>query len=76
LSNDYNKIYNNGTIGLNVSYSNLIAIGPGFGLVGSGASLTGWILIIFLLIIVIFAMPFVRRKGYFQVKNHLSLFLN
>lgn len=37
------------------------------GWVGNGASPTGWILVIVLAIMITFAMPFVRRNGYFQV---------
>ena len=37
------------------------------GWVGAGASPTGWILVLVLIIMITFAMPFVRRNGYFQV---------
>ena len=45
----------------------LFSINYGHGLVGGCAPITGWILLIILLIMTFFAMPFIRRKGFFQV---------
>lgn len=51
-----------------------------FGWVGSSAAPTGWILLLILCIMVFFALPFIRRKGYFQVRfkwllSWLTIFL-
>jgi hypothetical protein len=45
----------------------LFWIQSGVGWVGAGAAPTGWILLVVLCIMVFFAMPFIRRNGYFQV---------
>jgi len=45
----------------------LFGTASGIGWVGPSAMLTGWIILIVLCIMVFFAMPFIRRKGYFQV---------
>ncbi len=46
----------------------------GLGLAGPIAMPTGWILLLILCVMVFFAMPFIRRKGYFQVKLHPFFF--
>jgi len=41
---------------------------PGkFGLVGGCATLTGWVLLLILFIMVVFALPMVRNRGGFEV---------
>jgi hypothetical protein len=61
----------NKTIIVNKSKGNygqtLFLTNSGIGWVGAGAAPTGWILLPVLCIMVFFAMPFIRRKGYFQV---------
>jgi len=39
----------------------------GFGWVGNSAVPTGWLLVLVLTIMVVFALPIIRRKGLFQV---------
>ncbi|KAK3594672.1 hypothetical protein CHS0354_016337 [Potamilus streckersoni] len=39
----------------------------GIGFVGASAFITGWLLVLILIVMVICSMPFVRRRGYFQV---------
>ena len=41
----------------------------GVGWVGSAAMPTGWALILVFIIILIFALPYFRKKGHFQVKK-------
>ena len=45
----------------------LFGTASGVGWVGAGAFPTGWILLVVITIMFIFAMPFIRRNGYFQV---------
>ena len=44
----------------------------GFGWVGASAVPTGWLLLLIISIMVFFALPFIRRKGYFQVSESSS----
>ncbi len=39
------------------------------GWVGFSAPITGWLILIFFCILAFFALPFIRRKGYFQVRS-------
>jgi len=45
----------------------LFGTASGVGWIGSGAATTGWILCAILTIMVVFAMPCIRGKGYFQL---------
>lgn len=45
----------------------LFGTASGVGWVGAGAFPTGWILLVIITIMFIFALPFIRRKGYFQL---------
>ncbi|KAL3884555.1 hypothetical protein ACJMK2_024688 [Sinanodonta woodiana] len=45
----------------------LFTTAAGVGFVGASAFITGWLLDLILIVMVICSMPFVRRRGYFQV---------
>jgi hypothetical protein len=58
------------------SYVNLLFLTEsGLGWVGNCAVPTGWLLFLVLTIMVIFALPIVRRKGLFQVYEYLRFFI-
>jgi len=49
---------------------------PGqFGLIPGWANLTGWVLVIIIIILAICSLPFVRKNGSFEVKCHNILHL-
>jgi len=56
---------------LGASYAELLfTTKSNIGWVFGTAMPTGWILLIILIVIEIFAMPCIRKKGFFQVYNH------
>ncbi len=59
---DVNDEIVNGTI-----WENLFSVDTSLGWVGGAAGLTGWLLIILLMVISFCALPCVRRKGFFEV---------
>ncbi|XP_023229647.1 NADPH oxidase 5-like [Centruroides sculpturatus] len=46
---------------------------PNIGWVGGGASITGWVLLVTLIIMVVAALPFVRRNGNFEIFYYTHL---
>lgn len=46
----------------------------GVGWVGHSAYITGWPILVILIVIVICSLPFVRRGGHFQVRKHPLFF--
>ncbi|KAK3594669.1 hypothetical protein CHS0354_016334 [Potamilus streckersoni] len=45
----------------------LFTTAAGIGFVGASAFITGWLLVLILIVMVICSMPFVRRRGHFQI---------
>lgn len=75
LSSEFLTRINSTTVA-NGTYGQLLfSTNAGVGWIGNGAMITGWILLVIVVVMTICAAPFVRRNGHFQVSITFKFYL-